>query len=48
MDEREIAVGEQPGDLVVPEGQGKRAEILGTGPDAAPKVVEVMQQLGVA
>ena len=34
--------------LVVPEGQGKRAEILGTGPDAAPKVVEVMQQLGVA
>ena len=34
--------------LVVPEGQGKQAEILGTGPDAAPKVVEVMQQLGVA
>ena len=34
--------------LVVPEGQGKQAEILGTGPDAAPKVVEIMQQLGVA
>jgi electron transfer flavoprotein beta subunit len=34
--------------LVVPEGQGKTAEILGTGADAAPKVVEVMQQLGVA
>jgi electron transfer flavoprotein beta subunit len=34
--------------LVVPEGQGKQAEILGTGPAAAPKVVEVMQQLGVA
>jgi len=34
--------------LVVPEGQGKQAEILGNGPDAAPKVVEVMQQLGVA
>ena len=34
--------------LVVPEGQGKQAEILGTGPEAAPKVVELMQQLGVA
>jgi electron transfer flavoprotein beta subunit len=34
--------------LVVPAGQGKQAEILGTGPDAAPRVVEVMQQLGVA
>jgi len=34
--------------LVVPEGQGKQAEILGTGPEAAPKVVEVLQQLGVA
>jgi len=34
--------------LVVPEGQGKQAEILGHGADAAPKVVEVMQQLGVA
>jgi electron transfer flavoprotein beta subunit len=34
--------------LVVPEGQGARAEILGHGADAAPKVVEVMQSLGVA
>jgi len=34
--------------LVVPAGQGKQAEILGTGPEAAPRVVEVMQQLGVA
>ena len=33
--------------LVVPEGQGKQAEVLGTGADAAPRVVEVMQQLGV-
>ena len=34
--------------LVVPAGQGKQAQILGHGADAAPKVVEVMQQLGVA
>jgi electron transfer flavoprotein beta subunit len=34
--------------LIVPEGQGKQAEILGSGPEAAPKVVEVMQSLGVA
>jgi electron transfer flavoprotein beta subunit len=34
--------------FVVPEGHGKQAEILGTGADAAPKVVEVMQRLGVA
>jgi len=34
--------------LVVPEGQGKQAEILGNGPEAAPKVVEVMRALGVA
>jgi electron transfer flavoprotein beta subunit len=34
--------------LIVPEGQGKQAEILGSGPEAAPKVVEVMRQLGVA
>ena len=34
--------------LIVPEGQGKQAEVLGTGADAAPRVVEVMQQLGVA
>jgi electron transfer flavoprotein beta subunit len=34
--------------LVVPEGQGKQAEVLGHGPEAAPAVVEVMQKLGVA
>ena len=34
--------------LVVPPGQGKQAEILGEGPDAAPAVVEVMRELGVA
>jgi electron transfer flavoprotein beta subunit len=34
--------------LVAPEGQGKQAEILGRGPDAAAAVVEVMQKLGVA
>jgi electron transfer flavoprotein beta subunit len=34
--------------LVVPEGQGKEAEVLGEGPAAAPRVVEVLQELGVA
>jgi electron transfer flavoprotein beta subunit len=34
--------------LVVPEGQGKQAEILGQGADAAPAVVDVMRELGVA
>ena len=34
--------------LVVPEGQGKEAEILGEGAAAAPRVVEVLQELGVA
>ena len=34
--------------LVVPEGSRKQAEILGEGPGAAQRVVEVMQQLGVA
>jgi electron transfer flavoprotein beta subunit len=34
--------------LVVPETQGAQAEILGRGAEAAPRVVEVMQQLGVA
>ena len=33
--------------LVVPEGQGKQAEVLGRGPEAARAVVEVMQKLGV-
>jgi electron transfer flavoprotein beta subunit len=34
--------------LVVPEGAGKQAEVLGHGPEAAPRVVEVLQELGVA
>jgi electron transfer flavoprotein beta subunit len=34
--------------LVLPPGQGKRAEILGEGPEAAPAVVDVMRELGVA
>jgi electron transfer flavoprotein beta subunit len=34
--------------LVVPAGQGKRAEILGEGAEAAPVVVGVMRELGVA
>ena len=34
--------------LVVPEGVGKQAEVLGHGPEAAPAIVEVLQKLGVA
>ena len=34
--------------LVHPDGQAKQAEILGEGAAAAPRVVEVLQQLGVA
>jgi electron transfer flavoprotein beta subunit len=34
--------------LVVPEGRGKQAEILGEGAAAAPAVVELFQQLGIA
>ena len=34
--------------LAVPEDRGKQAEILGHGPEAAPRVVAVMRQLGVA
>ena len=33
--------------LVVPEGQGKQAEILGHGPEAAPRVVELLAEIGV-
>lgn len=33
--------------LLVPEGQGKQAEILGHGPEAAPRVVEVLERIGV-
>jgi electron transfer flavoprotein beta subunit len=34
--------------LVVPEGKAKSAEILGTGPDAAGAVVDLLEQIGVA
>ncbi len=34
--------------LVVPAGQGRRAEVLGSGPPAAPAVVEMMRKIGVA
>jgi electron transfer flavoprotein beta subunit len=34
--------------LLVPEGQGKEAQLLGEGAAAAPRVVEVLQELGVA
>ena len=34
--------------LVVPPGSGKQAEVLGEGAAAAPRVVEVLQELGVA
>ena len=33
--------------LVVPEGQGKQAEVLGEGPAAAPRVVELLTEIGV-
>jgi electron transfer flavoprotein beta subunit len=33
--------------LVVPPGQGRRAEVLGTGPSAAPAVVDVLRKAGV-
>jgi electron transfer flavoprotein beta subunit len=33
--------------LVVPEGQGKRAEVLGQGPAAAAAVVEILRKVGV-
>ena len=35
------------GRLVVPEGQGKQAEVLGHGAAAAPRVVEVLGEIGV-
>ncbi len=33
--------------LVVPEGQGKQAEVLGNGAAAAPRVVELLAEIGV-
>jgi electron transfer flavoprotein beta subunit len=34
--------------LAVPEGQGKQAEVLGYGAEAASRVVELLQRIGVA
>ena len=34
--------------LVVPEGDARQAEVLGRGPEAAPAVVDLLQQIGVA
>jgi electron transfer flavoprotein beta subunit len=34
--------------LVVPPGQGRRAEVLGSGAAAAPAVLEMMRKIGVA
>jgi electron transfer flavoprotein beta subunit len=34
--------------LVVPEGKAKQAEVLGTGPEAAGAVVDLLEQIGVA
>ncbi len=33
--------------LLLPEGSSKQAEVLGRGPEAAPRVVEVLAELGV-
>ena len=33
--------------LVLPDASGKQVEILGSGADAAPKVVEILQEIGV-
>ena len=33
--------------LVLPAASGKQVEILGSGTDAAPKVVEILQEIGV-
>ena len=34
--------------LLLPEGHGGQAQILGNGPEAAPALVELLQALGVA
>lgn len=33
--------------LTLPPGSGKQVEILGNGPEAAPRVVEILQELGL-
>jgi len=34
--------------LVVPAGEARQAEVLGHGPDAAPAVVDLLEEIGVA
>jgi electron transfer flavoprotein beta subunit len=41
------AAGVEKVRLALPAGQGKQAQILGHGPDAAPAVVEVLRSVGV-
>jgi electron transfer flavoprotein beta subunit len=33
--------------LKLPPGSGKQVEVLGNGPEAAPRVVEILQELGL-
>jgi electron transfer flavoprotein beta subunit len=33
--------------LVLPEGSSKQAEVLGSGAEAAPAVVQILQEIGV-
>jgi electron transfer flavoprotein beta subunit len=33
--------------LLLPEGSGKQVQVLGSGPDAAPAVVQVLREVGV-
>ena len=33
--------------LLLPEGSTKQAEVLGHGPEAAPRIVEILQEIGV-
>ncbi len=40
-------VGLQMRRLLLPAGSSKQAEVLGTGPDAAPRVVEILREIGV-
>jgi len=34
-------------ELAVPAGKGKSVEVLGTGPSAAPAVVEMLRKVGL-
>ncbi len=41
------AGGQEMAVLKLPAGSGKQAEVLGTGPEAAPRVVEILRSLGL-